>query len=73
MKKPKKFLDGCEDCDRERKKIKYLWVLVWPDGGFLSRNLGIPAAFYSKKDALRFKFNGPYETPRLVKFRESSI
>ena len=73
MQKPKKFLEGCKDCDKQRKNIKCLWVLVWPNGGFLSRNLGIPAAFYSKKEALRFKFNSTYETPRLVKFRDSTI
>ena len=73
MKKTRKFIDGCSDCDAEKKKIRHLWVLVWPSGGFLSRSLGIPAAFYSKKEALRFKFNSTYETPRLVKFRVSSI
>ena len=73
MQKPKKFVQGCEDCDKQRKKGKHLWVLVWPNGDFLSRNLGIPAAFYSKEEALRFKFNSTYETPILVKFRESTI
>ena len=68
MSRSLKFLDGCEDCERERKKIKHLWVLVWPSGKLLSRNPGIPAAFYTKKEGLRFKFNSTYETPKLVKF-----
>ena len=49
-------------------KIKPLWVLVWPNGGFLSRNIGVPAVFFTKKDALHFKRNSSYETLRIVKF-----
>ena len=69
MKKPMKFLDGCEDCDKNGKKIKHLWVLVWPNRRFLSRNLVIPAAFYTKMEAMRFKFNSTYDTPILIKFK----
>ena len=73
MKKPRKFLEDCSDCDDERKRIKHLWVWVWPSGELLSQNLGIPAAFYTKAEALRFKFNRGHKTPHLLKFRESTI
>jgi hypothetical protein len=49
-------------------KIKPLWVVIWPSGEFFSRNIGVPAVFFTKKDALRFKRNSSYEILRIVKF-----
>ena len=54
-------------------KIKPLWVLVWPNGGFLSRNIGVPAVFFTKKGALQFKRNSTYTTPLVKKLDRKSV
>jgi hypothetical protein len=49
---------------------KIAWAVVWPNGEILSRNPGVPAIFFTHEDALRWKRNSHYETPKVVQMRQ---
>jgi hypothetical protein len=53
-----------------QRRSNIAWALMWPTGHILSRNPGVPAIFFTRKDARTWLYNLTYETVKIVKMAQ---